>query len=311
MDENEFLRGIESEQQSGQDLVSGAEHLIRLKKQVGMTRPSNDDLELEKEAGELAESLSTPAPPKCKNCGKTKTACMCGEEKMAGLKDVLEGAKSGLKYQAMGAGAGLKGLQMPGARSRSAGMLAGMAAPVAAVGGAAYLAGKHSQEKTANPLATVLLNARIKTASLVAVEPPSTSNLAERLNIKLAEAREKTANAIVDHLKDVNPGLVAATGTGALLGGLGTYFSSRPQEDTGKSKTEESLEGKLEAQKSQPERGLLSKMQHRNTELEHGYSKAFREHPAKAALLGTLTGAMGGYGIGRLAGGVSKLRGGK
>jgi hypothetical protein len=309
MDDNEFLRGIEGEQQGGQDLVSGAEHLIRLKKQVGITRP-NDDLELEKEAGELAESLATPSLPPCKNCGKAKTACMCGE-KQAGLGEVLEGAKTGLKFQATGVGVGLKGLKTPGSRSGAAGLLAGMAAPAAAVGGAAYLAGKHSREKTATPLESILLNARIKTASLAAVGPPTTSNLAESLNIKLAEVREKTANAIVDRLKDVNPGLVAATGMGALAGGIGTYLSSRPQKDSGKSKAEEELGGKVEAHKGQPERGLLSKMHNRNTELEHGYAQAFREHPAKAALIGAITGGMGGYGIGRLAGGVSKLRGGK
>lgn len=338
MDENEFLRGIEGEQYGDQDLISGAEHLIRLKKQVGMTRP-NDSLELEKDAG---------------------------------FKDVLEGAKSGIKYQGMGAGAGLKGMSMPGARARSAGMLAGMAAPAAAVGGAAYLAGKHGKEKEASPLQDILNNARTKTAAthqdlphayqsvkntikgylanhptaraaaiggatsgavgaaLGAASSPGdringaisggvsgatigagASALHHHLSHKLASARQKTASSIVEHLKDVNPGLVAATGVGALLGGVGTYLSSRPQADTGKSRAEEELEGKIEAQKSQPERGLMSKMHHRNTELEHGYAQAFREHPNKAAVLGTITGAMGGYGIGRLAGGLSKLRGGK
>lgn len=215
MDETDFRKGIEGEAQNGQDLVDGAEHLMRLKKQVGLVRPTSPDLELEKDAGELAESLATPAV--CKGCNKVKTACMC------------------------------------------------------------------------------------KTAE----------SLRPYLDAKLAEARQKTASSVLERFKDVNPGLIGATGAGALLGGLGTYLASRPQKDTGKSKAEEELEGKVEAQKSQPERGLLSKMHRRNTELEHGYARAFREHPGGAAVIGTATGALGGYGIGRLAGAAARLRGGK
>ncbi len=283
MDELDFLRGIEGESQNGQDLVAGAEHFIRLKKQVGFSRPAEHGLELEKDAGELAESLATPAT--CKGCGKVKTSCMC---KTAGLKEILQGARSGLKYQSMGVGAGLKGLKMPGAKSRSAGMLAGMAAPVAAAGGVGYLAGKATNEKE-------------KTAQ----------SLYSCLNARLEEMREKTANSVLERLKDVNPGLVSATGLGALAGGLGTYLSSRPQKDSGKSKAEEDLEGRVKAQENQPERGLLGKIHHRNTELEHGYAKAFREHPGKASIIGAITGAMGGYGIGQLAGAAARMRRGQ
>lgn len=283
MDELDFIRGIEGESQNGQDLVTGAEHLVRLKKQVGFHRPVDHDLELEKDAGELAESLTTPDT--CKGCGKVKTSCMC---KTASLKEILQGARSGLKYQTMGVGAGLKGLKMPGAKSRSAGMLAGMAAPVVAAGGTGYLAGKAmgGKEKEAE-------------------------DLRSHLGAKLSELREKTANSVLERLKDVNPGLVSATGLGALAGGLGTYLSSRPKKDSGKGKAEEELEGKMEAQKSQPERGLLSKMHHRNTELQHGYAQAFREHPGKASIIGAITGAMGGYGIGQLAGAAARMRRGQ
>lgn len=283
MDELDFLRGIEGDSQHGQDLVTGAEHLVRLKKQVGFSHPVSHDLELEKTAGELTESLATPVT--CKGCGKIKTSCMC---KTAGLKEILQGARSGLKYQTMGVGAGLKGLKMPGAKSRSVGMLAGMATPAAAAGGVGYLAGKTS-------------NGKEKEAQ----------DLRSCLSLKLDELREKTAGSMLERLKDVNPGLVSATGLGALAGGLGTYLSSRPQKDSNKSKSEEDLEGRLEAQKSQPERGLLSKMHHRNTELEHGYAKAFREHPGKASIIGAITGAMGGYGIGQLSGAVARMRRGQ
>jgi hypothetical protein len=292
MDENEFLRGIEGERQSGEDLVSGAEHLLRLKKQVGMSRSSGEGLELEKEAGELAESLATPPPhPTCKGCGKTESSCVCRdmkEPKVASLKEILDGARSGLKYQAMGAGAGLKGLKMPGAKSRSAGLLAGMAAPALAVGGAGYLAGKHGKEKEAG--------SRV---------------LQHHLSTKLASMREKTAGSVLESLKGMNPGMAATTGVGALLGGLGTYLASRPQKDTGKSKAEEELEGKVSANSGKPERGLLNKMHNRTTELEHGFARAFREHPKGAAAIGTATGALSGYGLGRLAGAAVRMRGGK
>lgn len=238
MDEIDFLRGVEGEIQNGEDLVIGAEHFVRLKKQVGLTRPSDTSLELEKDAGELAESLATPQAETCKGCGKVKTSCMC---KTATLSDILQ-------------------------------------------------------------------SARIKTAGRI---ESSNDSLFSHLSTKLADMREKTAGSVLERLKDVNPGLVAATGLGALAGGLGTYLSSRPQKDSGKSKAEEELEGHIESQKQQPERGLLSKMHHRNTELEHGYARAFREHPAGAAAIGTATGAMGGYGIGRLAGALTRMRGGK
>lgn len=284
MDEIDFFRGIEGESQNGQDLVTGAEHLVRLKKQVGMTRPVDNSLELEKEAGELAESLATPTT--CKNCGKVKTACLC---KLAAFRDAIKGARASvgsqaddLKYVA----SGIRNYKTKADQHRQIGAMAGKVAPALAVGGAGYLAGHSSNEKNAE-------------------------DLHHHLSTKLAELREKTAGSVMERLKDVNPGLVTMTGLGALAGGLGTYLSSRPQKDSGKSKSEEDLEGQVAAHGSRPERGLLSKMHHRNTELEHGYAKAFREHPVGAAAIGTATGAFGGYGLGRLAGAALKMSGGK
>lgn len=293
MDEIDFLRGVEGESQNEQDLVTGAEHLIRLKKQVGLTRSADTGPELEKEAGELAESLATPVTQQesCKGCGKVKTSCMC---KTATLQDVLrdarvktagriESAKATIKSNPTlraaviggattgGVNAALGAAQSPGDRIGGAVRGGITGAAVGAGGGALY----------------------------------------HHLSTKLAAMREKTAGSVLERLKDVNPGLVATTGFGALAGGLGTYLASRPQKDSGKSKAEEELEGQVEAHKSQPERGLLNKMHHRNTELEHGYARAFREHPVGAAAIGTATGALGGYGIGRLAGAAARMRGGK
>lgn len=51
MNEVDFFRGIEGEEQQGTDLVSGAEHFVRLKVQAGQqTQPQYPDLELEKKA---------------------------------------------------------------------------------------------------------------------------------------------------------------------------------------------------------------------------------------------------------------------
>lgn len=87
MDENEFLRGIEGEEQQGTDLVSGAEQLVRLKIQAGQqTQPRYEDLEIEKKA-DLSESIGTAAM--CKGCGKIKTACGCKAKMAAVLKAAL------------------------------------------------------------------------------------------------------------------------------------------------------------------------------------------------------------------------------
>lgn len=312
MDESEFLRGIEGEGQNGKDLVDGAEHLLRLKKQVGYSISRSDDLELEKEAEAI-----------CKRCKKAVEACICerqgegqntpldGQDAQSGglgsekLAKILADARTktaathqDLHHTFKAAKNTLKGYLSTHPTARAAAIGGAASGTIGAAMGAANSPGDRIGGAVSGGVTGAALGA-------------GTSALYHHLNHKLASAREKTASSIVEHLKDVNPGLVAATGAGALIGGIGTYLSSRPQKDTGKSKSEEELEGKVEAQKSQPERGLLSKMHHRNTELEHGYAKAFREHPHKAALIGTVSGALGGYGLGRLAGGIAKMRGGK
>lgn len=306
MNEAEFLRGIEGEQQNGQDLVSGAEHLLRLKKQVGMTRV-DDDLELEKEAGELAE-LANATQESCKGCGKLKTACMC---KTATLAEVLKTAraKTAATHKSLPF-ASQASSKYQAAKDHIKGYLSKHpTARAAAIGGAAT-GGANAIIGAANSPGDRIGGA-VRGGVQGAAAGAAGGALYHHLSTKLAEMREKTATSISERLMSVNPGLIAATGIGAIAGGLGTYLASRPQKDTGKSKAEEELEGKVEAQKSQPERGLLSKMHHRNTELEHGYAKAFREHPGKAAIFGTIGGAALGHGIGRLAGGAMRMRGGK
>lgn len=219
MDESEFLKGIEGERQQGEDLVAGAEHLVRLKIQSGQSEQQKyPDLELEKTAfntgclpphrpGQKKEAEVSKSASMCKTCGMEKCSCMT------------------------------------------------------------------PKQKTAAALKTLL--------------------------------REKLAQPDWDKTM-----LAATTGLGALAGGAGTYLASRPQKDTGKSKMEEELEGAVAAQKVKPERGFLEKLKNRETESAHGLSKVFREHPVKASLLGMLTGAAGGYGIGQLGGAIAR-RGGK
>jgi hypothetical protein len=87
MDETEFLRGIEGEQQQGSDLVSGAEHLVRLKIQSGQqTQQQYPDLEIEKKAS-VSESIGSAAL--CKSCGKEKCACMGKAKTAEALKQLL------------------------------------------------------------------------------------------------------------------------------------------------------------------------------------------------------------------------------
>jgi len=111
---------------------------------------------------------------------------------------------------------------------------------------------------------------------------------------------EKRAG-MADKLKSLGPLTLALMGTGAAVGGAGTYLASRPQEHLGgKSKAEDELEAQVQAHQERPEKGLLHKMKNRTTELEHGYAKAFRDHPGKAGLIGAGAGAAGGYGLARL-----------
>lgn len=320
MDESEFFRGIEGERQNQEDLVSGAEHFIRLKKQVGIENSRDDDLELEKKGnktligavgtgaaggvfiksagqGELAGFLANSnarmvsnSQTHCPNCRKEKDACLC---KMA---SVLFNAR----VKTAGAAESIrKGLEKrPYTR---AAVLGGLTSGI--------MGGAYGAIRSPDTGLKERVKSGLSGASDGAISGSTGGMLYHFLNSKLASLREKTASSILEQIKNVHPGLAITTGLGTAMGGIGTYLASRPQKDTGKSRAEESLEGKVNSQKDIPERGLLSKMHHRNTELEHGYAKAFREHPGKAALIGSATGALGGYSLGRLAGALHQLRG--
>jgi len=130
-------------------------------------------------------------------------------------------------------------------------------------------------------------------ALLEAVKGPKIKAASDPLSEKRASLAEK--------LKQIGPlagGLMAG---GAAAGGIGTYLASKPQEELGgRSRAEDELEAFVEAQKGRPERGLLHKMKNRTTELEHGYARAFSDHPVKASLLGAAAGASGGYALTKL-----------
>lgn len=239
MDETEFLRGLEGEEQAGTDLVSGAEHFVRLKIQTGLQKDPEEGLELNKEA--VLQDIGRAFT----NLGK--------------------GVKDGLKWQGLGAKGAISNLKREGGMATGAGQLIGQTAPGLALGaGAATLAKGHKEKK--------------------------------------AEDKAKLVSALVNKLKGVDPGMLAAMGIGAVGMGTGTYLASRPQEDTGKSKMEEQFEGAIASQQTKPERGLLQKMKNRGTEFGHGLAQAYRDHPVKASLMGAATGAAGGYGLARMMG---------
>lgn len=254
MDETEFLRGLEGEEQSGTDLVQGAEQLIRLKKQVGYQQNNEEGLELSKEAS--LKDVATSASSAAKSFGK--------------------GVQSGVKWTSMGAKSSVGLLKNKGTRAEGAGRLAGIAAPAVAAGGVGYLAGASKEKKAAD------------------------------------------GNRLIAALKKIDPGILAATGLGAAVTGTGIYLGSRPQEN-GKSRAEESLETSVANNEKKPAEGLIGKMRQANTGLMHEYSKAFRDHPVKAGLLGAASGGVAGYGLGRMAGAAkpsiealkAALRGGK
>jgi hypothetical protein len=136
----------------------------------------------------------------------------------------------------------------------------------------------------------------------IPTEKRATSSLGSAPGSTLVDAglAEKRAS-LAEKMKSLGPLSLGLIGGGAAAGGIGTYLASRPREELGgKSKAEDELEGMVEQHQKRPEHGLLHKMKNRTTELEHGYAKAFRDHPLKAGLLGAGAGATGGYGLARL-----------
>lgn len=368
MDEREFLRGIEGEEQQGSDLTAGAEHLVRLKIQSGQqTEQKYPDLELEKKAGELAESLATPAT--CKRCGKIKTACMCGKGKYAyeiqpsSRPDIArsdfaqphkeeaghEGkypipdrqhAKSALGFAKMHHDAGAEAAVRKKVEQKYPDMLHGdeheKNANLRRLLEKARLEEKEknasSYENVKNGLKAALKKSPATRAALIGGAVGGIPNAAMGAATAPEGDRARSAvrmgvtgglmgaggGALYHHLNTKlanewpHSGMLAATsGIGALAGGVGTYLASRPQKDTGKGKAEEELEAMVKGNKGKPERGLLEKMKNRETENAHGFAKAFREHPLKAALIGALTGGVSGYGIGQIGGAIARHRGGK
>jgi hypothetical protein len=121
---------------------------------------------------------------------------------------------------------------------------------------------------------------------------------------RLKKRFKKTAG-VMDLLNKhrVNPIMLGLMGGGAALNGVNTYLGSRPKEQLeGRSSNEVDLESAVQSQNTRPEGGFLDKVNRRRTELKHGLSKAFRDHPVKGALLGAGTGALGGATLGKIMG---------
>lgn len=240
---------------------------------LGKHNGKKSQSEAEKTAGDFTESLNTKPSKMCSTCHKEKDACMCdGGMKTAAFEAAKSAIKSGLKSN-------------PALRAAAIGGIAA-GIPNAAMGAAQSPPGDRIGGAVRHGLAGAAIGA-------------GSGALVHHLSAKLAF--DQTWHRAM---------LGATTGAGALAGGIGTYLASRPQADTGKGKAEEELEGAVAANKTKPERGLLEKLKNRETETAHGFAKAFREHPKKAALIGLLTGALAGHGIGQLGGAIAR-RGGK
>lgn len=205
--------------------------------------------------------------------------------KASAAKRFMDGVISGspLEHMAKGMRRAVKG------PNRAAG--AGQATMAAASGTGLYTLGKKQGKN----------EAKKKTAADIETLQHVQNKLAEDLTEKRA--------GLADKLKSIGPLSLTLMGAGAGIGGLGTYLGSKPRPELGgKSRAEEELEAKVLANRSLPEEGLLHKMRNRTTELEHGFSQAFRDHPGKASLLGAGAGALAGHGLARVLGG---LRGAK
>lgn len=331
MDESELLESLKTDEERFNELTAGAEHFIRLKKQSGYEQPSP---ELEKTA--IAMKAGPSFGQKAKEFGMGALAAVKGRageaansvkgvvgrgpygkdavgrgassgwlasgavlpvaayaagkhmgkkdaEKTAGMAtSAYHGAKSGLRTGLRGLKRDVQGMMNKNSpnysRAWDAGHAASKIAPVVATGAIAHAVGKHQGEKAKEQ---------------------------EIFGDKFAEKRASMA----EKLKSLGPLSLGLMGAGAATGGIGTYLASKPQADLGgRSRAEDELETKVKAQQGRPEKGLLHKMNNRTTELEHGYAKAFRDHPGKAALIGVAGGAAGGYGLSRLLDAVRSAR---
>ena len=288
MDENEFLQGLKTDDEKFSEHAQSAEHFIRLKKQTGYQQPEMP--ELEKTAGPNSSFGST---------------MLKGTALGAGIGGVL-GAVNGPAKD---------GKQRAKNIARSAlggGALGALSAPLKAV--------FNSQKGLTNAIKERTDVIAKGTSAMHGLRDEMT---AARLGIKVKKPRvhdmkelspghfglaEKRAS-LAEKLKSIGPLAAGLMGAGAAAGGVGTYLASRPHDNLdGKSKAESELEAAVAANQSRPEGGLLHKMKNRTTELEHGYAKAFRDHPVKASLLGAGAGAAGGLGLARL---LDALRGAK
>lgn len=226
----------------------------------------------------------------CPSCGEEKTACLCGT-KTASAKDLLQSV--GNQAKAFGRGVQAGGHWLLAGGKGALRNIKGHSSPLP--GDRAYGAGQ-----------------------LTGLAAPTLAAGAAGYAMAPKEKKAADGNRLIQALKKIDPALLAATGLGAAVTGTGIYLGSRPQEN-GKSKAEESLETSVENNKKKPADGLLGKMRQANTGLMHEYSKAFRDHPIKAGLLGAVSGGAAGYGLGRMAGAAkpsiealkAALRGGK
>lgn len=323
MKDEDFFNGLRDTDREKEDFVHGAEHFIRLKTAYQIDPSDRPDIpkkdfaqpgkeeaghtgkypipdrqharsalgfaKMHHDSGALAAvrakveqkypDMLGHEKDSCLSCGQEKTACMCKSA------SALDSARAAMAKNPMLRSAVIGGLVSGGIGAGSAAMDAppGYAIPDA-------------------------IRAGVKGGAVGAAG----GALYHHLSTKLAEEREKTANAIVDAIKHIDPAIAIPTAAGGVAGALLTRHGSKPRHELGgRSKAEHELEAQVDTNSRLPENGLLHKMHNRNTELQHGYAKAFREHPNKATMVGALSGALGGYGIGRLGGAVLKMRGGK
>lgn len=262
MNEIDFLRGIEGDKQQGADLISGAEHLVRLKIQTGYSQEQYPDLELEKQA----------------SAGRFAVGATLG-----GAAGAMGGEKKDRARNALGGSFMGSILAMPGMKAKDLSNIKHLKKQ----------AGELTESLNTPPVKCKDCG-KVKTACMCSTKTASANILKQALKEKLAEPNW---NKLM---------LGATTGLGAIAGGVGTYLASRPQKETGKSKSEEELESMVASQKDKPENGLLHKLKNREVENAHGFSKAFREHPVKASLIGAGMGALAGRSIGQLAGAIGK-----
>ena len=323
--QDEFFSGLKDEDDKTSEFFAGAEHLVRMKKQHGLTPPEDPEpLEKvalfglsQKEKAEAeylrqhngwADEMNKPENLDLFNQHLEVNALKLHKKPLAQLNDqeweAVHAATSEhphfktMHQKHFGGGEAVKQANF----EEEHGEVVPEEPPPPP-----KRKGRHSMGYNPSPEAAKRLEeAKKKIEKTAGVPlPGGLTQLApqaiEKLKKALQEKEKKAAPTNMEALKSPKSWPLMAA-MGLAMGGA-TYLGSRPKKElNGKSENEVTFEKKVEADKERVNPGLLRKLQSAFHENERGTAQAFREHPVKATGIGAAIGTMTGLQLARLTG---------